>query len=63
MYENLPLGEVDSRVGQFARHDKEKAKIADGTEQEESEVQLTQSRCLAAHFAYLHGSEELLGFA
>ena len=49
MYENLPLGEVDSRVGQFARHDKEKAKIADGTEQEESEVQLTQSRCLAAH--------------
>ena len=42
MYENLPLGEVDSRVGHIAKHEKDKAKNADGTdqEQEDSEVLL-----------------------
>ena len=34
MYENLPLGEVDSRVGQFARHDKEKPPPAPAAEQD-----------------------------
>ena len=40
MYESLPLGEVDSRVGQFAKHDmKEKgAKPGEEAEAEESEV-------------------------
>ena len=40
MYESLPLGEVDSRVGHIARHEKDKAKNADGIdqEQEDSEV-------------------------
>ena len=40
MYETLPLGDVDSRVGQFAKHDKDKAsaKPLDGAEQEDSEV-------------------------
>ena len=40
MYESLPLGEVDSRVGHIARHKKDKAKNTDGTdqEQEDSEV-------------------------
>ena len=39
MYESLPLGEVDSRVGHIAKHEKDK-KNADGTdqEQEDSEV-------------------------
>ena len=40
MYESLPLEEVDSRVGQFAKHDmKEKgAKPGEEAEAEESEV-------------------------
>ena len=40
MYESLPLGEVDSRVGQFAKHDmKEKAsKPGEEAEAEDSEV-------------------------
>ena len=40
MYESLPLGEVDSRVGQFAKHDmKEKgAKPGEDADAEYSEV-------------------------
>ena len=51
MYESLPLGEVDSRVGHIARHEKDTAKNAEGTdqEQEDSEVHLllpvTSSLC------------------
>jgi len=40
MYESLPLGEVDSRVGHIARHEKDKGKNEAGTEQEDSEVNI-----------------------
>ena len=47
MYEGLPLGEVDSRVGQLARHEKDRANNADGTDQEQdnSEVTLSPPAC------------------
>lgn len=41
MYESLPLGEVDSRVGHIARHEKDKGKNEAGTEQEDSEVKIS----------------------
>ncbi len=40
MYENLPLGEVDSRVGHIAKHEKDKAKNADGTDQEQDDSEV-----------------------
>lgn len=41
MYESLPLGEVDSRVGHIARHDtKDKPKNTDGTDQEQEDTEV-----------------------
>ena len=50
MYESLPLGEVDSRVGQFAKHDlKEKgARPGDDAEAEGSEGARFLGLCEAA---------------
>ena len=51
MYESLPLGEVDSRVGQFAKHDmKEKgAKLGEDAEAEDSEVRAPLSCVQLTH--------------
>ena len=57
MYESLPLGEMDSRVGHIARHKKDKANNTDGTdqEQEDSEVPLPLHACIPLPICPLPG--------